>query len=86
MKTKQHKTKLREVVLLRRRRPGGRENPLGKPMVVPQRVGKFVEHFLGIRSFLSPIILTSEERICVWIATESKETGLEARGQSLQLG
>lgn len=49
-------------------------------MVVRQRVGKFVEHFLGIRSFLSPVIfLTSEERTCVWIAMESKETGLDAR-------
>lgn len=40
----------------------GKENPVGRSMVAPQRVGKFVEHFLGIRSFLSPIIfLTSEE-------------------------
>lgn len=29
----------------------GRENSVGRPMVAPQRVGKFVEHFLGIRSF-----------------------------------
>lgn len=53
-------------------------------MVAPQRVDKFVEHFLGIRSFffffVPPFIfLTSEERSCVWIAMESKETGLDAR-------
>lgn len=61
----------------------GRENSVGRPMVAPQRVGKFVEHFLGIRSFfffLSPIIfLTFEERSWVWNAMESKETGLDAR-------
>lgn len=76
-RTTQNKT---PEVLPLQRRPRGEENPVGRPMVAPQRVGKFVEHFLGIRSFLSPIIfLTSEERSCVWIAMESKETGLDAR-------
>lgn len=32
----------------------GRENPVGRSMVAPQRIGKFVAHFLGIRSFLYP--------------------------------
>lgn len=39
--------------LLRRRNPGERK-PVGRPMVFRQRAGKFVEHFLGIRSFPPP--------------------------------
>jgi hypothetical protein len=47
-------------------------------MVFRQRAGKFVELFLGIRSFSSPFIsLTCEERIWLWIAMEPKEKGLD---------
>lgn len=56
----------------------GERTPVGRPMVFRQRAGKFVEHFLGIRSFSSPFIfLTSEERTWLWMAMEPEERGLD---------
>lgn len=62
-----------DVELLPREKETRARTPVGRPMVFRQRAGKFVEHFLGIRSFSSRFILTSEERTWLWIAMEPEE-------------